>query len=113
MSFRENDRVDIVGGSYQGRRGTYLAKVGFRNLTVSVKVDGDSRESRNLKRTSIRALTRPPPSLGRPIPSTTTGRRPVSPEPDSLQDLIDEARDIQRRVADLVHRLEQVNVSGR
>jgi hypothetical protein len=45
--------VEIGGGSYQGRRGTYLAKVGYRNITVSVKVDGDSRESRNLKHTSI------------------------------------------------------------
>jgi hypothetical protein len=113
MSFQENDRVEIVAGSYQGRRSTYLAKVGYRNITVSVKVDGDSRESRNLKRTSIRAFTHPPPSFGRLIPSTTTGRRPVSPDLDSLQDLIDEARDIQRRVADLPLRLEQVNVSGR
>jgi hypothetical protein len=116
ISFIADDRVDIIAGSYEGRRGTYLAPAGFRGLSARVSVDMDSREYRSLRLASLRGIPLTPPSPARQIPAslaTMTGRRPVSPEPDSLQDLIDETRDIQRRVADLVLRLEQFNVSGR
>jgi hypothetical protein len=116
MSFRPNDRVDIIAGSYRGRQGTYLAPAGFRGISARVQVDLDSREYRSLRLESLQGIPPIPPSPANEIPAsraTTTGRRPVSPEPDSLQDLVDEAREIQRRVADLVLRLEQVNVSGR
>ncbi len=109
MAFGPNDRVDIVAGSYEGRQGTYLAPVGFRGLSGRVSVDYDSRNYRTLRLESLRAIVPSPPTPPRPLPAShvaTTGRRPVSPDLDSLQDLIDEARDIQRRVTDLVLRLK-------
>ncbi len=115
-SFNANDRVDIIAGSYEGRRGTYLAPAGLRGLSARVSVDMDLKDYRSLRLASLRGIPHTPPSPARRIPAslaTTTGRRVVSPEPDSLQDLVDEARDIPRRVADLVLRLERVNVSGR
>ena len=115
-SFNANDRVHSIAGSYEGRRGTYLAPAGIRGLSAPVSVNLDSKEYRSLRLASLQGIPHIPPSPARRIPAslaTTTGRRIVSPEPDSLQDLVDEAHDIQRRVADLVLRLERVSVSGR
>jgi hypothetical protein len=117
MPFEIEQRVAIVAGSYRGRRGTYLAPAGFYGLSGKVRVDGDSRLSRTLRLTSleaIEAIVIPPlPSPPRRTPATT-GARSVSPEPlDSMQDVIEEARAIQRRVTDLVIRLEALTVAGR
>jgi hypothetical protein len=120
MALHPNDRVDIVAGSYEGGRGTYLAPAGLRGMSARVCVDDDSRDYRTLRLVSLRAIVPSPPSLPRSLPASrvaTTGRRPVSPEVgqtvDSLDDLVAEARHIKRRVRDLVLRLEAVTVSGR
>ncbi len=108
-SFNADNRVDIIAGSYKGRRGTYLAPAGIRGLSARVSVDMDSKEYRSLRLASLRGIPHTPPSPAKRLPAslaTTTGRCIVSPEPDSLQDLVDEARNIQRRVTDLVLRLE-------
>jgi hypothetical protein len=116
MSFRANQRVDIIAGSYEGRRGTYLAPAGFRGISARVCVDLDSRDYRNLRLASLQGIPLPPSSSPALIPASlaasTTGRRPVSPEPDSIAFLLDDAREIQRRVASLVLRLERITVSG-
>jgi hypothetical protein len=116
MVFDRNDRVVIVGGTYKGQNGTYLAPAGFRGLSAGVQVYLDSRDHRTLRTASLQAIGHRRTSPARAVPASrasTTGRRPVSPEPNSLQDLVEEARDIQRRVADLIVRLEAVDVSGR
>ena len=120
MALGPNDRVDIVAGSYEGRQGTYLAPVGFRGLSGRVSVDYDSRNYRNLRLESLRAIVPSPPTPPRPFPASrvaTTGGRPVSPDVgqtvDSLEDLVAEARHIERRVKDLVLRLEAMTVLGR
>jgi hypothetical protein len=120
MAFGPNDRVDIVAGSYEGRQGTYLAPVGFRGLSGRVSVDYDSRNYRTLRLESLRAIVPSPPTPPRPLPAShvaTTGGRPVSPDVgqtvDSLEDLVAEARHIERRVKDLVLRLEAMTVLGR
>jgi hypothetical protein len=120
MALHPNDRVDIVAGSYEGRRGTYLRPVGLRGLSGRVSVDYDSRDYRSLRLASLRAIVPPPPTPPRPLPASrvaTTGRRPVSPDVgqtvDSLEDLVAEARYIEGRVQDLVLRLEAMTVLGR
>ena len=119
MPFQPEERVDIIAGSYKGQQGTYLAPSGFRGISARVRVDGDSRESRNLRLASLQAIRRPPPSPARKIPVgwlATTGRRPVSPglaqSGDSMQKLLEEVRDIERRVRDLVLHLEAMSISG-
>ncbi len=120
MAFGPNDRVDIVAGSYEGRQGTYLAPVGFRGLSGRVSVNYDSRNYRTLRLESLRAIVPSPPTPPRPLPAShvaTTGRRPVSPDVgqtvDSLEDLVAEACHIERRVKDLVLRLEAMTILGR
>jgi hypothetical protein len=93
MALGPNDRVDIVAGSYEGRRGTYLAPVGFRGLSGRVSVDYHLRNYTNLRLESLRAIVPSPPTPPRPLPASrvaTTGGRPVSPDVgqtvDSLED---------------------------
>jgi hypothetical protein len=52
-SFNANNRVDIIAGSYEGRRGTYLAPAGIRGLSARVSVDMDSKEYRSLRLASL------------------------------------------------------------
>jgi len=56
MVFWIGNRVDIVGGTYKGRRGTYRGDYG--RVMCQVEVDGDNRASRNIWKTSTSKITK-------------------------------------------------------
>ena len=53
QTYKKDDPVRIVGGIYRRyKTGTYIGAYGVK--MASIKVDGDSRDQRNLRLTSIR-----------------------------------------------------------
>lgn len=51
MALNQDDRVRIVAGKYKGRKGNYKWSTG--TISAVVKIDGDTQNSRTLRRKSI------------------------------------------------------------
>ena len=51
--FQKNDRVNIVGGKYKGKKGTYKRPAGDGTKSAAIAIDGDDVRERTLRLSSI------------------------------------------------------------
>jgi hypothetical protein len=102
MRFEEGERIDIIAKGNKGRKGAFLGTSGF--LSAKIQIDGDSRGPRTLRLTSLRAIATPTlvARTGSPDLGQTNG--------DLMQELLEEARDIELRMRNLILRLEATTI---
>jgi hypothetical protein len=117
QALQAGDRVKLVGGSYNGRTGTFqrvcgkgfMARVALdansvNRLMARVALDGDTVDHRRL---SLRFIERLNPPVVASRVGNRTARRGGNNQP-SIQALLDEARDIRHENSLLQLRMEQL-----
>jgi hypothetical protein len=105
QGLKHGDRVRLVGGSYNGRTGTFQRVVGV-GLMARVALDDDTVDHRRLTLRFIERLN--PDSLAENRTRLPAQRRRRGNNQPSIQALLDEALDIKHENSLLQLRMEQL-----
>ena len=92
--FKRGDRVSIHGGTYKGRKGTFLKIAGDTGLRARVKVDNDVKDYRVLTLSFLRKIQQ---QQQQQQPRSTSPRATTTNN-DEFQQLIAETRKLREAV---------------